>query len=173
MNDEIKHAAESLKGKEPFRRLNDHVREFLNGMVLPHELEGFEELIKKKMNNAELKYRKGHWYLVDGRVTPEEGGISIYDNTIPVFTNFIDEDDNICSIGIKSCQLHNLETVMGSTNQNDGTPMLDVSKFEELGVIDKGIDYPVDYTITFANGKQEAYLINRFVNILRIKKESN
>jgi hypothetical protein len=62
---------------------------------------------------------------------------------------------------------------MGSTNSNDGSPMLDVSKFEELGIIDEGVNYPVDYTITFANGKQEAYLINRFVNILRVKKESN
>jgi hypothetical protein len=68
---------------------------------------------------------------------------------------------------------NNLETVIGSTNQNDGTPMLDVSKFKELGVIDKEVNYPVDYTITFANGKQEPYLINRFVNILRVKKESN
>ena len=178
MDDRIKHVAESLKGKQPFKRLNDHVREFLNGMVLPHELKGFDELIKKKMNNTELKYRKGHWYLVDGSVTPEEGGVAIWCNLKPIFTSFIDEENKICSISDKSFGgtthgFNNLETVMGSTNLNDGTPMLDVSKFEELGVIDKEVDYPVDYTITFANGKQEAYLINRFVNILRIKKESN
>lgn len=178
MDDRIKHVAESLKGKQPFKRLNDHVREFLNGMVLPHELKGFDELIKKKMNNTELKYRKGHWYLVDGSVTPEEGGVAIWCDMRPIFTSFIDDERGICSssercFGSMTVGFNNLETVMGSTNHNDGTPMLDVSKFEELGVIDEGVNYPVDYTITFANGKQEAYLINRFVNILRIKKESN
>ena len=125
------------------------------------------------MHNPRLIKRQGHWYLIDDTVSLEEGGVAIYDDTKPVFTNFIDEDNNICSIGFRSCQLHNLITVMGSTNQNDGTPMLDTSKFEELGVVDEKIDYSVDYTITFANGNQEAYLINRFVNILRVKKESN
>ena len=124
------------------------------------------------MHNPKLIKRQGHWYLIDDTVTPMEGGVSIYDNTTPVFTNFIDEDDNICSIGTRSCQLHNLETVMGSTNPSDGTPMLDESKFKELGV-DEEIDYFADYTITFEQGKQKAYLINSFVNILRIKKESN
>jgi hypothetical protein len=61
---------------------------------------------------------------------------------------------------------------MGSTNPNDGTPMLDKSRFEELGVIDD-TDYFVNYTITFGSGKQEAYLINKFVNILRVKKIKN
>jgi len=130
------------------------------------------------MNNAKLKYRKGHWYLVDERVTPEEGGVAIWCGVRPIFTSFIDEENEICSIseklfGMTTVHFRVLETVMGSTNQNDGTPMLDVSKFKELGVIDEVIDYLVDYTITFANGKQEAYLINRFVNILRVKKESN
>ena len=124
------------------------------------------------MHNTRLIKRQSHWYLVDDTVSPTEGGVSIYDNTTPVFTNFIDEDDNICSIGIRSCQLHNLETVIGSTNPSDGTPMLDESKFKELGVT-AAIDYFVDYTITFANGRQEPYLIQGFVNILRIKKESN
>jgi len=178
MDDKIKKAAESLKGTDPFRRLNDHAREVLNNMIMPHEQEGFNELINKKMYHAELKYRKGHWYLVDTRVTPEEGGVAIWCNREPIFTSFIDEDKEICSSSIRllgetTVGFHNLATVMGSTNPNDGTPMLDVSKFEELGVVDKEIDYPVDYTITFANGKQEAYLINRFVNILRVKKESN
>lgn len=124
------------------------------------------------MHNPRLIKRQEHWYLIDDTVPPIEGGVSIYDNSIPVFTNFIDEEDNICSIGIKSCQLHNLETVMGSTNPSDGAPMLDKSKFKELGV-DEEIDYFADYTITFASGKQLAYLINGFVNILRVKKESN
>ena len=178
MNDKIKQAAENLKGKELFRKLNDHVREVLNGMVLPHEVEGFDELIKKKMNNTELKHRKGHWYLVDGRVTPEEGGVAIWCDMRPIFTSFIDVEKEICSssekcFGSMTVGFNNLETVMGSTNLNDGTPMLDVSKFEELGIIDKGVNYPVDYTITFTNGKHEAYLINRFINILKVKKESN
>jgi len=130
------------------------------------------------MNNAKLKYRKGHWYLVDERVTPSEGGVAIWCDLKPVFTNFVDEENELCSISEKLFEMTTvffrvLETVMGSTNSNDGSPMLDVSKFEELGIIDEGVNYPVDYTITFANGKQEAYLINRFVNILRVKKESN
>jgi hypothetical protein len=130
------------------------------------------------MNNAKLKYRKGHWYLVDERVTPSEGGVAIWCDLKPIFTSFIDEENEVCSIseklfGMTTVFFRVLETVMGSTNSNDGSPMLDVSKFEELGIIDEGVNYPVDYTITFANGKQEAYLINRFVNILRVKKESN
>lgn len=178
MNDKIKQAVENLKGKEPFRRLNDHAREVLNNMVMSHEQEGFDELINKKMYHAELKYRKGHWYLVDGRVTPEEGGVAIWCGVRPIFTSFIDEENDICSIseklfGMTTAHFRVLETVMGSTNLNDGTPMLDTSKFEELGVTDEKVNYLVDYTITFVNGKQEAYLINRFVNILRVKKESN
>lgn len=178
MSDKIKQAAENLKGKEPFRRLNDHAREVLNNIVMPHEQEGFDNLINKKMYNAKLICRKNHWYLVDERVTPEEGGVAIWCNLKPIFTNFIDEEKELCStnqkvFGMTTINFNNLETVMGSTNSFDGTPMLDVSKFEELGVVDEGVDYPVDYTITFASGKQEAYLINRFVNILRVKKESN
>ena len=122
-------------------------------------------------------YRKNHWYLFDDRVTPEEGGVAIYFNRVPVFTTFVDEENKICSTiqhyGLNSAHFDNLETVIGSTNSLDGTPMLDVSKFEELGVVDEGIDYPVDYTITFVNDRQEPYLINGFVNILRVKKESN
>jgi hypothetical protein len=126
------------------------------------------------MKNPELKYRKNNWYLVDGRVTPEEGGVAIWCDIKPIFTSFIDEEKGICSSS-ERCYLYmtvgfnNLETVMGSTNAFDGRPMLDVTKFEELGVVDKGVNYPVDYTITFASGKQEAYLINNIVNILRLK----
>lgn len=130
------------------------------------------------MHNPKLIKRKNHWYLIDDIVTPQEGGVAIWCDLEPIFTNFIDEDLEICTIPrsavpeyIKSTTISfdHLKTVMGSTNPNDGTPMLDESKFEELGVIDES-DYSVDYTITFANGKQEAYLINGFVNILRIKK---
>jgi hypothetical protein len=129
------------------------------------------------MHNPKLLKRKNHWYLVDDIVTPIEGGVAIWCNIEPMFTSFIDEEKEICSSSIRvlgetTVGFNNLATVMGSTNPNDGTPMLDESKFEELGVIDEG-DYQVDYTITFASGKQEAYLINRFVNILRVKKESN
>lgn len=129
------------------------------------------------MHNPKLLKRKNHWYLVDDIVTPIEGGVAIWCNREPMFTSFIDEEKEICSSSIRvlgktTVGFNNLATVMGSTNPNDGTPMLDESKFEELGVIDEG-DYQVDYTITFASGKQEAYLINRFVNILRVKKESN
>ena len=131
------------------------------------------------MHNPRLIKRKDNWYLVDDIVPPTEGGLSIYCNLIPVFTNFIDEDKEICSIPKhyiptycdSTASFSKLETVMGSTNLNDGTPMLDESKFEELGVIDDS-DYFVDYTITFASGSQLAYLINGFVNILRIKKNN-
>ena len=178
MDDKFREVAEKLKDKEIFKRSNDQAREFLNGMVLPHEQEGFNKIINKKMRTPELKYRKGHWYLVDESVTPSEGGVAIWFDIRPIFTSFIDDERGICSssercLGSMTVGFNNLETVMGSTNLNDGTPMLDVSKFEELGVIDKRVNYPVDYTISFASGKQEAYLINRFVNILRIKKESN
>ena len=128
------------------------------------------------MHNPKLIKRKNHWYLVDDIVTPTEGGVAIWCNREPIFTSFIDEDKEICSSSIRllgetTVGFHNLATVMGSTNPNDGTPMLDESKFKELGVIDED-DYSADYTITFASGKQEAYLINRFVNILRVKKLS-
>lgn len=125
------------------------------------------------MHNPKLIKRKNHWYLVDNMVTPTEGGVSIYCNTIPVFTNFIDDVEELCSINDKSIvrttSFSELETVMGSTNPNDGTPMLDESKFEELGVVDDS-DYFVNYTITFASGNAEAYLINGFVNIFKVKK---
>jgi hypothetical protein len=128
------------------------------------------------MHNPKLIKRKNHWYLIDDIVTPQEGGVAIYFNTIPVFTNFIDEEGEICSINntsiVRTTSFSELETVMGSTNPNDGTPMLDESKFEELGVVDES-DYSAPYTITFASGKQEPYLINHFVNILRVKKLSN
>lgn len=130
------------------------------------------------MHNPKLIKRKNNWYLIDDIVTPQEGGVAIWCDLEPIFTNFIDEDLEICTIPrsavpayIKSTTISfdHLETVMGSTNPNDGTPMLDESKFEELGVVDEN-DYSASYTITFANGKQEAYLINAFVNILKIKK---
>lgn len=125
------------------------------------------------MHNPKLIKRKNHWYLVDDIVTPQEGGVSIYCNTIPVFTNFIDEEGELCSINntsiVRTTSFSELETVMGSTNPNDGTPMLDESKFEELGVVDDS-DYFVNYTITFASGNAEAYLINGFVNIFKVKK---
>lgn len=129
------------------------------------------------MHNPKLIKRKNHWYLVDDIVTPTEGGVAIWCDIRPIFTSFIDEDNEICStsetlFGMKTVGFHNLATVMGSTNSNDGTPMLNESKFEELGIIDEN-DYSVDYTITFGSGKQEAYLIDGFVNILRVKKLSN
>lgn len=125
------------------------------------------------MHNPKLIKRKNHWYLIDDIVTPTEGGVSIYCNMIPVFTNFIDDVEELCSINnksiVKTTSFSELETVMGSTNPNDGTPMLDESKFEELGVVDDS-DYFVNYTITFASGNAEAYLINGFVNIFKVKK---
>ena len=129
------------------------------------------------MHNPKLIKRQGHWYLVDDTVTPTEGGVSIWYNIKPIFTSFIDEEKGICSASEKcfgsiTVGFPNLETVMGSTNPHDGTPMLDATKFKKLGVT-KEIDYYADYTITFKNGRQEAYLIEGFVNILRIKKESN
>lgn len=129
------------------------------------------------MDNSKLIHRKNHWYLVDARVTPEEGGVAIWHNRKPIFTSFIDEEKELCSSSEKcfwsiTVGFHTLKTVMGSSNSLDGTPMLDISKFEELGVVDKKVDYLVDYTITFADGKQKAYLIDGFVNILRVKKES-
>jgi hypothetical protein len=65
----------------------------------------------------------------------------------------------------------NLETVMGSTNSSDGTPMLDESKFKELGIDDES-NYLVEYTIRFKGDRQIAVLINGYVNILKAKKES-
>lgn len=130
------------------------------------------------MHNPKLIKRKNHWYLVDNIVTPTEGGVAIWCDLEPIFTNFIDEDLEICTIPrgsvpayIKSTTISFdlLETVMGSTNPNDGTPMLDESKFEELGVVDDS-DYFVNYTITFASGNAEAYLINGFVNIFKVKR---
>lgn len=174
MNKRIKEVAEKLKGKELFIRLNDHAREVINNMVMPHEQEGFDNLISKKMHNPKLIKINNYWYLVDDIVTPTEGGVAIWCNLKPIFTSFIDEDKEICSasekcFGYMTVGFNNLETVMGSTNPNDGTPMLDESKFEELGITDES-DYFVDYTITFASGSQLAYLIDGFVNILRIKK---
>jgi hypothetical protein len=174
-NLDIKQVGKNFEGKEPFRKLNDHAIEALNNIVMSNEQEGFDKLINKQMYHAKLIHRKNHWYLVDDRVTPIEGGVAIWCNIRPIFTNFIDEEKGVCStnekvFGMTTLGFNNLETVMGSTNSFDGTPMLDVSKFEELGVVHEYLDYPVDYTITFSNGNQEAYLINHFVNILRVKK---
>jgi hypothetical protein len=129
------------------------------------------------MDIPKLKHVKGHWYLIDTSVPHSEGGIAIWCDVKPIFTSFIDEKEGICSASERcfdsmTVGFPNLEPVVASTNLNDATPMLDVSKFEGLGIVDKSIHYPVDYTMTFDNGKQEPYLIDGFVNILRVKKES-
>lgn len=126
------------------------------------------------MHNPRLIKKQNHWYLVDDTITPTEYGVSIWCNLLPVFTNFIDEENEICSIsskfhGVKTSDFYYLKSVVGSTNEFDGTPMLDESKLKELGVVDE-IEYFADYTTTFANGKKEPYLIQNFVNILKVTK---
>jgi hypothetical protein len=135
-----------------------------------------DKLISKKMNNPRLIKLQGHWYVVDGTVPPIEGGVAIWCKIKPIFTNFIDYEKGICSasercFGSMTVSFPNLETVMGSTNSSDGTPMLDESKFKELGIDDES-NYLVEYTIRFKGDRQIAVLINGYVNILKAKKES-
>ena len=45
MDEKIKKAMESLEGKEPFKRLNDHAREALTNMLLPHQVNKLDERV--------------------------------------------------------------------------------------------------------------------------------
>lgn len=83
-------------------------------------------------HNPKLLKRKKHWYLVDDTVPPTEGGTSIYAGTIPVFTSFVDEGKRNCFIEVANLVVtfDELVTVMGSTNPNDGTPMLSLEMME-------------------------------------------
>ena len=173
MEDKFKKAKEALD-KNPFKGLNAHAAAALTDIMLPHQQEEYKKNFDMEKPLIKLIKIRDQWYLTDNSVPPTEGGVAIYDNTTPVYTNFIDEKENVCSIGFKTSQLDYLQTVMGSTNPLDGSPMLDKSKFNELGIQAWGnSQYLVEYTIRFKGDKQIAALINGYVNILEAKKQSN
>ena len=85
--------------------------------------------MEKTNHNSKLIKLNNHSYLVDNSAPPIEGGVSIYSDILPVFTNFVDYEKEICSInhksfGAKTIGFRELKTVISSTNHNDGTLML-------------------------------------------------
>ena len=82
------------------------------------------------MHRPKLIKRKAYWYLIDDSVALYEGGAAMYQNTIPVFTSFVDNELKLCTIGIIPDQVSfdDLHAIMASSNPNDGTPMINMDQ---------------------------------------------
>lgn len=82
-----------------------------------------------------LKIKK-YWYLLDDTADISEGSAVIYSNTTPVFASFVDTNIKACIINHDNTSIvaanDELEKIMASTNENDTTPMLDMSQIEDL-----------------------------------------
>ena len=137
------------------------------------------------MHRPKLIKRKAYWYLIDDSVALSEGCAAMYDDTIPVFTNFIDEELKLCTIGIVDEQvpLEQLVAIMGSSNPNDGIPMLNMDQIYDkyltryvfTTLSDKfGVKYPDEHdsVMDYYETELEAikavrdYIEKKFFNIL-------